>query len=264
MSDRYVVHADEPVDGDASDAAGSTAPADTQTPGAASAPESREAQAPGNAVTIVGDTVGTVGVSKHPEPSIPESPLSLADIERSRSRPWRWAIFLTLVLAAIIGPYWAGRLFAADSTKLVVHYLQIFSPQGLAFISWTVTLVALVGLALSVVESRNWLWRAVFVIGLAAEQFIAGLCLLKINFWYSTYVVYASSSGLANAANLGIAAAGVGAAVFAVLFVGLLVLVNKDSPLNVLTRSWVAFIVFFVLEVITLLIVLFGGLLTAV
>ena len=80
--------------------------------------------------------------------------------------------------------------------------------------------------------------RIVFVVGLAAEQFIAGLSLLKLNFWYSTYVVYGDSAQLPNAANLGIIAAGVGVAVYAVVWVGLLILIKKDSPLNVLTRSW--------------------------
>ena len=94
-----------------------------------------------------------------------------------------------------------------------------------------------------------------FVVGLAAEQFIAGLSLLKLNFWYSTYVVYGDSARLPNAANLGIIAAGVGVAVYAVVWVGLLI---------VLTRSWASFILFFAIETAALLIVLFGGLLTAV
>ena len=88
--------------------------------------------------------------------------------------------------------------------------------------------------------------------------------MLKLNFWYSTYVVYGDSARLPNAANLGIIAAGVGVAVYAVVWVGLLILIKKDSPLNVLTRSWASFILFFAIETAALLIVLFGGLLTAV
>ena len=53
-------------------------------------------------------------------------------------------------------------------------------------------------------------------------------------------------------------------AVYAVVWVGLLILIKKDSPLNVLTRSWASFILFFAIETAALLIVLFGGLLTAV
>lgn len=101
------------------------------------------------------------------------------------------------------------------------------------------------------------------MIGLAAEQLIAGLRILKIDFWYATYVVYGESSALANAANLGIISVGIGVAVFAVLWVGLLVTIKKESLLNVLTRSWASFI-FFVIETIALLVVMFGGLLTLV
>ena len=65
-------------------------------------------------------------------------------------------------------------------------------------------------------------------------------------------------------ANLGIIAAGFGVAVYAVLWVGLLVCIKKESKLNVLTRSWASFILFFVIELVALGVVLFGGLLTAV
>ncbi|MCX2190452.1 hypothetical protein LFW23_05985, partial [Bifidobacterium longum subsp. longum] len=104
----------------------------------------------------------------------------------------------------------------------------------------------------------------VFVIGLAGEQFIAGLSMLNLNFWYSTYVVYGKQAGLANAANLGIMGAAIGIAVYALMFVGLLVIIRKTSPLNVLTKSWASFILYFVIETIALLVVLFGGLLTTV
>ena len=51
---------------------------------------------------------------------------------------------------------------------------------------------------------------------------------------------------------------------YAVVFVGLLVLIKKTSPLNFLTRSWASFILYFAIEALALLVVLFGGLLTAV
>ena len=208
------------------------------------------------ATELVGDHVETVDVSKHPDPSIPVTDLSLADIERRQSHPVPWA--------AIIAPYWLGRSLAVGHTQWLITHLNLFTPRGVAFVSWTVTLTTFTGLGLAVVESRNWLCRIVFVVGLAAEQFIAGLSLLKLNFWYSTYVVYGDSAQLPNAANLGIIAAGVGVAVYAVVWVGLLILIKKDSPLNVLTRSWASFILFFAIETASLLIVLFGGLLTAV
>ncbi|WP_434735105.1 hypothetical protein [Bifidobacterium tibiigranuli] len=208
------------------------------------------------AIEIIDGAIATVDVSKHPVASIPESDLSLADIERSRSRPLQWSVYGVLVLIALIAPYWLGRTLAVNRTAWLVEHLSLLNVRGVAFVSWTVTLLAITGLGLMIVDVRKWLWGTVFVIGLAAEQFIAGLCLLRFNFWYSTYVVYGKSAGLANAANLGIIAAGFGLAVFAVLWVGLLVLVRKDSPLNVLTRSWASFIMFFVIELIALGIVL--------
>ncbi|KAA8816349.1 hypothetical protein EMB92_05360 [Bifidobacterium callitrichos] len=221
-------------------------------------------EADNEAVEIVNGKVETVEVSKHPDATIPVTELSLADIERRRSHPAQWAVYFTAVLAAIIGPYWLGRALAVGSTAWLTERLSMFTPQGAAFVSWTVTLVAVASLGLAVVDSGRWLWRIVFAIGLAAEQFVAGICLLKFDFWYSTYVVYGDSATIANATNLGIIAAGFGVAVFAVVWVGLLVIIKKDSPLNVLTRSWASFILFFVIEVIALLVVMFGGLLTTV
>ena len=90
------------------------------------------------------------------------------------------------------------------------------------------------------------------------------MCLLSFNFWNATYVMYGDSSGLANAANLGIIAAGCGVAVYAVLWVGLLVCIKKESKFNALTRSWASFLLFFVIEGISLAVVLFGGLLNVV
>ena len=77
-------------------------------------------------------------------------------------------------------------------------------------------------------------------------------------------MVYGEQSNIANAANLGILAAAIGVAVYAVIFVGLLVVIEKTSAVNVLTKSWASFILYFVIETIALLVVLFGGLLTTV
>ncbi|MCH9276418.1 hypothetical protein JS533_009095 [Bifidobacterium amazonense] len=219
---------------------------------------------PNEATEIVDGKVEEVEVSRHPDPSIPVSDLSLADIERRRFRPVYWGVYLVSVLAAIIAPYWLGRMLAVRHTDWLVSHMSVFDQRGLVFLAWTVTLVTLTGLGMAVVESKTWLWRIVFVIGLAAEQFIAGLSLLKLDFWYSTYVVYGDAAPLANATNLGIIAAGFGVAAYAVLWVGLLILIRKDSPLSVLTRSWASFIMFFAIEAAALLIVLFGGLLTTV
>lgn len=216
------------------------------------------------AVEVVGGKVETVEVSKHPVPSIPETDLSLADIERGRSHPMRWLVIVLVVLAAIIVPYWLGRSLAVNSTAAVIGMLGDVSPQGIALIGWTVTVVTYVGLAMAVVVSPSWPWLIVFAVGLAAEQFVAGLSLLNLNFWYKTYVVYGDRANLANAANIGIMAAAVGIAVYAVVFVGLLVAIRKESPLNVLTKSWASFILYFAIEALALFVVLFGGLLATV
>ncbi|MFZ2596909.1 MAG: hypothetical protein WAX50_04810, partial [Bifidobacterium adolescentis] len=57
--------------------------------------------------------------------------------------------------------------------------------------------------------------------------------------------------------------AGFGVAVYAVLWVGLLVCIKKESKLNVLTRSWASFLLFFAIELVALAVVLFGGLLAS-
>ena len=121
---------------------------------------------------------------------------------------------------------------------------------------------AFTSLAMALIDTHRWIWRIMFAVFLALEQLIAGLCMLNMSFWYSTYVVYGHASGLANAANLGIISAGIGVAVFAVIFVGLLVIVPKTSALNVLTRSWASFIMFYAIEVLAILVVLFGGFMT--
>lgn len=223
------------------------------------------AQTQGNKVTeVVDGVVEQVDVSKHPTASIEASDLSLADIERRKSHPAHWALFIALMLVALIVPYWWGRFLAVKDAAWIVANLGFLDPKGVALISWTVTIMAMTGLGLMVADVKKWLWGTVFVVGLAAEQFVAGMCLLRFNFWNATYVMYGDSSGLANAANLGIIAAGCGVAVYAVLWVGLLVCIKKESKFNVLTRSWASFLLFFVIEGISLAVVLFGGLLNVV
>ena len=84
--------------------------------------ESNE-QEPNEATEIVGGKVETVEVSRHPEASIPETDLSLADIERRRSHPLRWALIILAVLCAIIAPYWFGRSLAVNNTDSIVAVL---------------------------------------------------------------------------------------------------------------------------------------------
>lgn len=194
---------------------------------------------------------------------LPETELSIADFSRKHANPKRWWIYLGILLLAIVLPYWAGRTLAVQYTSWVVSHCAGLSAQGVVFISWVITVAAFTSLAMALIESSSWVWRFIFVVFLAFEQLIAGLCMLSMSFWYSTYVVYGPASGLANAANLGIISAGFAVAVFAVLFVGLLVVIPKKSRLNVLTRSWASFIMFYAVEVLAILVVLFGGFMTA-
>ena len=53
------------------------------------------------ATEVVDGVVETVDVSKHPTASIEPSDLSLADIERRKSHPVRWILFMALVLLAM-------------------------------------------------------------------------------------------------------------------------------------------------------------------
>lgn len=246
------------------DAAGTAEVQPTGVSAAEDADSASAASEVNTATEIVRGKVEHVDVSKHPEPTIPDSDLSLADIERSKSHPVQWAVFAILLLLAIIVPYGIGRDIAVHNTADLVAAVSALSVQGVTFVSWLVTVLMFTGLGMLIVDTRRWLWRVVFVIGVIAEQLIAGMCLLRFNFWYSTYVVYGSAAPLANAANLGIMTAGVAVAVYAVVFVGLLVVIRKDSPLNVLTHSWASFTMFFVIEVVALCITMFGGLLESV
>lgn len=250
------------IDGDAGSDAGSNSA--TEVDGDAGSDAGRDAgsDASSNTATeLVGDRLETVDVSKHPDPTIPPSDLSLADIERRHFRPMLWSVFITVLLVVLVAPYWVGRFLAVHRTEAVVRHLSAYSLQGVAFSSWAVTVVMVTCLAMSIVVARRMVWTVLFLLALAVEQFIGGVALLRFDFWYSTYVVYGPSAGLLNAVNLGIVSAMLGMAVFAVLFVGLLVIIRKESPLNVLTQGWASMILFFVIEVIALLIVLMGGLL---
>ena len=198
-----------------------------------------------------------------PSESHPRVP-SMAEVERRQWHKGRWAVFIIALIAAIIVPYGAGRMLAMNDTQAVVDIVKPFDPNGMALVSWAITVGMFASLGMAVMETRRVLWRVLFIIGLALEQLLAGVGMLRLNFWYSTYVVYGDSASPINASNLGIIAAALGLAVFAVLYVGLLVVIRKDSRLNVLTRSWSALAMFFILEVVTLVVVLLSGLSTIV
>ena len=107
------------------------------------------------ATEVVDGVVETVDVSKHPTASIEPSDLSLADIERRKSHPVRWILFMALVLLAMIAPYWWGRDIAVRDASWMVANLNFLDPKGVALISWTVTIVALTGLGLMVADATD-------------------------------------------------------------------------------------------------------------
>lgn len=184
--------------------------------------------------------------------------LSLAEQERRSSHTWRIVVYVIALIAALSAPYGLGRYLAMNRTETILDTITRVTPQGMALLGWSVTVIALLILAMAVLESHNILWRILFLVALAGEQFLAGMALLRLNFWTATYVIYGKASLGMNALNIGIIAAGAALAVFAVLYVGMLVIIKKDSKINILTRSWSAMTLFFVIEVLALLVAMFG------
>lgn len=190
----------------------------------------------------------------------PHYRLSLADQKKqsSLSTPAKIGIFLAIVFDMIV-PYGLARSWALTRTGQVIRIFQRVDPRGWAVLSWlSVTLLcACLGRAISAHRRAGWLWLAYF--NFFVVQLLAGVGLLKWNFWYSTWVVYDQSSVFANAIDLGLMASLFGLVVFAVVFVLLLVMVKRDSPLNILLQGWMAFSLFLVVEIAMLMIMIFGS-----
>lgn len=186
--------------------------------------------------------------------------MSLAEQKRGRVKPATWIVLILLALVAMIVPYWFGRDLAMNRTDSLVAVLQLFDPRGLAIISWLSVVITFAALGGAVAGWKRRLMGVVAFVTFAIEQFLGGFSLLKGDFWYSTYVVFHDDSIYANAVNLGILSATVGLMVFAILFVAVLVLIKRNSPLNILTRGASALSLFLITELIALIVVLFGGL----
>ncbi len=188
-----------------------------------------------------------------------ESRLSYADIQRRHSRPHVLGILVVVALVVLVVPYGIGRSLALNHTAQMTSLLGGFEPQGIALASWGVTTFMFVMLYMAFLDSATALWTTLFMVLLACEQFIAGFAMLKTRFWFTTYAVFGSASSCANAADVGIVTSVLGLGAFAVIYVLTLVLVRKDSPLNALTRDWVAMIVYFAIEVIAFAIAVLSG-----
>ena len=103
-------------------------------------------------------------VSKHPEATIPESDISLADIERKQSNPVKWTVSIVLVLAALIAPVLGGRSFAVHSTARVIEQLGHFTSYGIALVSWGWTTMIFVSLIMMIVDNRRMAWFGSFIV----------------------------------------------------------------------------------------------------
>lgn len=192
--------------------------------------------------------------------------LSLADKERRATHPALVIAWIVAVLAAATVPYWFGRQLAIMVTAQAVGILTRLSMQGLALIAWIVVTAVFVAVDVAIVARTKLRRRIAGVIAFilfAAEQFLAGIGLLKMNFWYSTYAVYGRFCGYANAVNLGIIASAVGFFVFAITFVVVMLIAKKGSRLTKLLSGTSSFAVFIFVEFAALSIVLFSGLLPA-
>lgn len=185
---------------------------------------------------------------------------SLAEAKKRHAHPVRWIIAIALILVAMIVPYWIGRNIAFYNTDQLVGVLRAIDPRGLAVISWLATVATGVGVGLLVAFKRSVGWKIFTLLAFSAVQFLSGFALLKADFWYSTFVVFQEDAIYPNAINLGIIAAAIGFCAFAVAYVAILIIIKKDSKLNVLTQGSSALALFLFIELVALGIVIFGGL----
>lgn len=184
--------------------------------------------------------------------------ISIADVQRRRTHPVRTTIILLVALAVITIPFGVGRHFAFVHTKEVISFMTPITPSALVVLTWSITILCMLSLVQAVIESSWRLWGSIFLTFLALEQFISGVTLLGPQYWYGTAIVFGKDSVYPNACNAGILSAALCLGIFAAVYVLSLVLIKKDSKLNILTRSWSALFIFFIVEVIGLCGVIWG------
>jgi hypothetical protein len=190
--------------------------------------------------------------------------ISLAEQKRNAFHPTPWIVSIVLAILAMIVPYWLGRDLALNHTEGIVRILENVDPRGLALISWITVVLTFAFVGLAVAGWHRRISGICALVAFAVEQFLGGFSLLKGDFWYSTYVVFHDHAIYANAVNVGIISAVVGFVVFAVVFVAILILIKRTSPLNVLTKAGSALSCYLIIELAALFVVLFGGIITAV
>ncbi|WP_018143374.1 hypothetical protein [Alloscardovia criceti] len=186
--------------------------------------------------------------------------ISIADAQRSkRIKPWKYVLVGIALLLVLTVPYGIGRHSVFSDTPWTIWFLSQFQPIGWALISWSLTVLTMLALALAVIESAWKTWGVVSYLAFAGVEYLSGLSILRVNYWWSTKVIFGSSDVYANGINAGIICAVWALGVFVAFYITTLVFVKKTSPLNILTRSWVAFCGFFLIEVGGLIVAMFGG-----
>lgn len=187
--------------------------------------------------------------------------ISIADAQKKHRRSlWNYVFVSIVVLLLVTVPYGVGRHQAIYNTSQVIYVLSNFAPRGWALLSWSVMVIVITSFSLAVIESAWWTWGTVSAVFFAIQQYLSGIALFRPNYWWGTKVIFGSSDVYANGINAGIQCAVWALGVFAVTYFIALIFIPKKSKLNVLTRSWVAFIVFFIVEIGGLMIAFFGGL----
>ncbi|TCD53736.1 hypothetical protein EJ419_07150 [Alloscardovia theropitheci] len=187
--------------------------------------------------------------------------ISIADAQRSKkSSPWKYALVAALVLLVVTLPYGLGRHNAVYNTSWTIWFLSQIQPIGWAIISWITMVVTMLGLALATIESSWKTWGVVAYITFACEQYLSGLAMYRPDYWWGTKVIFGSYASYANGINAAITTSVWGLGVFVVMYVIALFFIPKDSKLNVFTRSWTAFVAFFIVQICALIVAMFGGL----
>lgn len=196
--------------------------------------------------------------------SAEKSNLSVADVQKRQSHPVRIGVFVILTILALTLPYGLGRHLALEKTSSLIRLVSAYDPSSGALLSWAITTLTFMATGMLLADSKRTLWGIITLLAFSLQQFLCGIGLVKTGFWHATAVVYGRAAGYANALNIGVFASGVGLALFLIIYLILLLAVKKTSSLNILTRSWMALLFLFLVEVLVLLICYLGGIVSMV
>lgn len=190
---------------------------------------------------------------------------SLASARKRQRHPVRLGAWIVFFLLAALIPYALGRWIAVSHTSDLLAVFVHFTPRGLALLGWMNVTALWITLVVAIISHKHrWMGIVLTLILFIIEQFVAGLTLLKWNFWNSTFVVFHQQALYPNAMNLGILASVVAALVFCIVYVILLVFIRPGSSADFLTHLPAAISEYLLFELAAILIVLLGGLLTMI